>query len=95
VRRHVYAAEEVAALADLSTWAVYNSTRRKDDPLGSLAIRVGRRLLWPKTAVDRLLGIDNDAPEIAPARREAADIPLTRHPDQGECRRDLTDGQEQ
>lgn len=84
MKRQVYAAEEVAELADLSTWAVYNATRREGDPLGSLAIRVGRRLLWPKTAVDRLLGIDHDA----------ADIALTRPAEQEGRAPQLTDSQE-
>ena len=52
----VYNAEEAAALFGVSEWAWYQSARRGDCPV--MPIRVGRRLLWPKAAVDRLLGLD-------------------------------------
>jgi hypothetical protein len=61
----VYSAEEIAELLALSPWAAYEAARRGDTAIGGLAIRVGRRLVWPRAAVDRLLGID---PESAPVR---------------------------
>ncbi|MST31626.1 helix-turn-helix domain-containing protein [Acidimicrobiaceae bacterium USS-CC1] len=43
----------MAELLGVSTWAVYESVRRGEPPIPP--IRVGRRLVWPKAAVDRLL----------------------------------------
>ncbi len=64
----VYTAEEVAELLGCSPWAVYNEVRRAEvgeqaGPIGRLAIRVGRRLVWPKAPVDRILGLE---PEETP-----------------------------
>jgi predicted DNA-binding transcriptional regulator AlpA len=61
----VYRAEEVAELLDLSPWAVYSAVKRQEAPLGTLAIRCGRRLVWPKAAVNRLLQLD-DEPTVTP-----------------------------
>lgn len=58
--RAVLRAEDVARLFDLSPWAVYQAARRGDTPLGALAIRVGRRLLWPRARVEELLGLNNE-----------------------------------
>jgi hypothetical protein len=63
----VYTAEEVAALLGVSEWAIYNEVRRAEagesaGPIGALAIRVGRRVLFPKAAVDRLLGTSEVTP---------------------------------
>ena len=52
----VYTADEVAGLLGVSPWAVYESVRRGDCPVAP--IRVGRRLVWPRAAVDRLLGLE-------------------------------------
>ncbi len=53
----VYRADQVAELFDISEWAVYQAVRREEAPLGTMAIRVGRRVVWPRAAIDRLLGI--------------------------------------
>lgn len=52
----VYQATELSQLFTLSSWAVYQAAKRGDTPIGRLAIKVGRRVLWPKGPVDRLLG---------------------------------------
>lgn len=54
-----YNAEEMAKLLATSTWAVYEHCRRGDFPFEP--IRVGRLLRWPKSAVNRALGIDLDS----------------------------------
>lgn len=58
-RRHpaTYTAEQVADLLQVSAWSVYQASRRNEPPIGTLAIKVGRRLVWPRAAVDRLLGL--------------------------------------
>ncbi len=58
----VYDAAEMAALWGVSEWCLYEDVRRGErgdeaGPIGRLAIRCGRRIVWPKTPVDRLLGI--------------------------------------
>lgn len=50
-----YNAEQVAELLGVSTWAIYEAVRRGDPPI--TPIRVGRRLLWSRAAVDNLLGL--------------------------------------
>jgi predicted DNA-binding transcriptional regulator AlpA len=50
-----YTAEELAGRLGVSSWAVYESVRRGDCPVEP--IRVGRRLVWPRAVVDRLLGL--------------------------------------
>lgn len=57
-----YTAGEIASLLGVSEWAVYQSARRKEPPIGTLAIAVGRRLVWPRSAVDRLLGLEDGEP---------------------------------
>jgi hypothetical protein len=62
----VYTADEVAELFNVSEWAIYQAVRRGergDDagPIGRLAIHVGRRIVWPKAPIDRLLGLECDA----------------------------------
>ncbi|MDA8311077.1 MAG: hypothetical protein M0Z46_10800 [Actinomycetota bacterium] len=57
--RVTYTAREVADLAGLSEWSVLQAARRGDTSLGLLAIRVGRRLVWPRAAVDELLHISD------------------------------------
>ena len=49
-------AEELAALLNVSTWAIYEAVRRGDCPVDP--IRVGRRIVFASAAVDRLLGIE-------------------------------------
>ncbi|MST33967.1 helix-turn-helix domain-containing protein [Acidimicrobiaceae bacterium USS-CC1] len=53
-----YTTEQLAELCGLSAWALYSSVRRGDPPVQP--IRVGRRIVWPKAAVDALLGIGGD-----------------------------------
>ena len=53
-----YTAEEFAAKLGVSTWAIYEAARRGDCPV--LPIRLGRRLVWSCTRVNRLLGLDPD-----------------------------------
>ena len=53
-------AEELAARLGVSTWTVYESARRGDCPVRP--IKVGRRLVWPKAQVDRLLGLHDESP---------------------------------
>ena len=57
----VYDADELAELLGCSAWAIYNEVRRAEagepaGPIGALAIRVGRRVVFPRASVDRLLG---------------------------------------
>lgn len=54
-----YTAEEFFGLLGVSNWAGYESVRRGDCPIPP--IKVGRRLVWPRASVDRLLGIDQSA----------------------------------
>jgi len=49
-----YTAEEVADLLGVSAWSIYASVKNGICPVPP--IRVGRRLVWPKASVDRLLG---------------------------------------
>ena len=51
-----YRAEQVAQHLGVSIWAVYESVRRGDCPVSP--IKIGRRLVWSKAAVDRLLGLE-------------------------------------
>ena len=58
-RSGVYTADETAAKFGVSPWLVYTSVRRGDFPIRP--IRIGRRLVWSKTAVDDLLGSNEEA----------------------------------
>ena len=51
-----YTAREVADLLGVGVSSIYQSVVDGDCPVEP--IRVGRRLVWPKVAVDRLLGAD-------------------------------------
>jgi predicted DNA-binding transcriptional regulator AlpA len=59
----VYRAEEVAEMFSLSPWAVYEAVKRQEAPIGTAAIRCGRRVVWPKTSIDRLLGLQPQSSE--------------------------------
>jgi predicted DNA-binding transcriptional regulator AlpA len=59
----VYTAEQFAALASVSTWSIYESVKRGDCPVSP--VKFGRRLVWPKSAVDRLLGLENKEEETS------------------------------
>jgi len=50
-----YSAEEFAEMLGVSSWSVYASVKNGTCPV--VPIRVGRRLVWPRAAVDRLLGL--------------------------------------
>ena len=51
--RATYNADEMHELTGLSKWAIYEAEKKGQFPVP--AIHVGRRLLWPKAAVDILL----------------------------------------
>jgi predicted DNA-binding transcriptional regulator AlpA len=55
-----FTAAEVAELAGVSTFAVYESVRREEPPLGTMAIRIGRRLVWPRRAIADLFQLDTE-----------------------------------
>ena len=61
-----YTAAEVAELLGVSTWSIYAAVKEGNCPVAP--IKVGRRLVWPKAAVDRLLGLD-DQPERGAGHR--------------------------
>lgn len=50
-----YSAEEVADLLGVSAWSIYASVKNGTCPV--MPIKVGRRLVWPRATVDRLLGL--------------------------------------
>lgn len=52
-----YTTEELAGLAGVSTWSLYEAARRGDCPFPF--IRIGRRLVWPKAAANQLLGLED------------------------------------
>jgi predicted DNA-binding transcriptional regulator AlpA len=51
----VYTAAEVAERFGCSTWSVYDLVRRDEFPVEP--IRLGRKLVWSRSAVDARLGI--------------------------------------
>ena len=51
--RATYTAEELAAMLGVSTWSIYNAVKNGDCPVQP--VRVGRRMVWPRSKVDRLL----------------------------------------
>ena len=52
-------AAEFAELLGVSEWSLYESVRRGDCPVAP--IRVGRRLVWSRAAVQKLLGLEPGA----------------------------------
>lgn len=63
--RAVYNAAELAELTDTNERTIYKNR----DTFPVPAITVGRRVVWPKAAVDRLLGIaatNDEAPASMP-----------------------------
>jgi hypothetical protein len=58
VSSKVYTAEECAAQFGVSNWSWYQSIRRGDCP--APVIRVGRRIIHPRAAVDAMLGITSE-----------------------------------
>lgn len=55
-----FTAEEVAAIAGVSSYTVYETVRRQEAPIGTLAIRIGHRLVWPKRGIEDLFQINTD-----------------------------------
>jgi hypothetical protein len=58
----VYDADQVAELLGCSPWTIYQEVRRAErgeptGPVGRLALRIGKRLVWPKAPVNALLGL--------------------------------------
>ncbi len=58
-----YTAAQVAELMGVSEWVIYECVRRAQrgedaGPIGTMAIRVGRRLVWPRAAIQRLLVVE-------------------------------------
>ena len=47
--------KEFAELLGVSTWAVYESVRRRKCPVDPIIL--GRRIVWSRAAVERLLQI--------------------------------------
>jgi predicted DNA-binding transcriptional regulator AlpA len=55
-----YDASEVAAIAGVSTFTVYEAVKRQEAPIGTMAVRIGHRLVWPRRAIERLFQIDRE-----------------------------------
>lgn len=55
----VYSAEEVAELAGVSTWSIYNAVKVDESPFPF--VRVGKRIVFPRSGVDRILGISGES----------------------------------
>lgn len=54
--RQTLTVPELAAVLGVSPWSVYESVRRGDCPV--VPVRVGRRVVFSRAAVDRLLGVE-------------------------------------
>lgn len=54
-------AAQLAEALGVSEWAVYAAVRRGEAPAGLVPLRVGRRLIWPRASVERLLGLEAPA----------------------------------
>ena len=57
MRPAVYTADEVSGLARISTWTLYTSIKTNTCPFAF--VRIGRRIVFPKAGVDRILGIED------------------------------------
>lgn len=55
--RATYGAEEVAELLGVAPWTLYAQVRQASLPPELAPLRVGRRLLWPRSKVDAALGL--------------------------------------
>lgn len=64
-QRATYTADEVASLLGVSTWAIYKVVKDGECPVEP--VRIGRRLVWPRSRVDALLSAD-DLPEAGGIR---------------------------
>lgn len=58
--RRTMTADELAAALGVSPWAVYQAVRQGTCPVP--AIRLGRRILFPRGAVEAVLGPLDDEP---------------------------------
>ncbi len=58
-----YTTAELAEQLAVSEWSIYQAVKRGDCPVPP--IKVGRRIVFAKVAVDRLLGLDRPDPEPA------------------------------
>ena len=56
-----YSAEEVAKLAGVSTWSIYNAVKTDESPFPF--VRIGHRVVFPKMPCDRILGIESSLNE--------------------------------
>jgi predicted site-specific integrase-resolvase len=63
-----YRAEQLAEHAGVSTWAIYQTVRDGSCPFPF--VRVGRRIVFPKTRCDEILGISGQPSE--PGQVEAS-----------------------
>ena len=54
-----YTAQELAQLLGVSEWSVYEAVRSGTIPFQP--IRIGRRIIWPRAAIDKALGLSGDA----------------------------------
>jgi hypothetical protein len=55
-----FTAEEVAAIAGVSTYTVYETVRRQEPPIGTMVIRIGHRLVWPRRGIEHLFQLDTE-----------------------------------
>lgn len=56
-----YSVEEAAALIGVSRSLLYRQAAQGDLPAGMGAIRIGTTTRFPKAAIDRLVGTDEEA----------------------------------
>ena len=54
-----YRASELAQLLGVSEWTIYEAVRKGECAFEP--IRIGRRLVWPRAVVDRVLGLSVDS----------------------------------
>lgn len=59
IGRATLTVEEVSERFGVSAWSVRQTVARGGQPLGAIALRVGRRIVFPRARVDALLGIDS------------------------------------
>jgi hypothetical protein len=52
----VYTADELAELAGVSTWAIYQSVKTDECPFAF--VKIGKRVVFPKGPADRVLGLE-------------------------------------
>lgn len=98
VKAAVYTIAEVAELFGVGRNSAYEAARRGDFPV----LKIGGRLVAPKRAIDRMLGLDASADQegtrrcegtLETVRREQKDRPRNRSPRQrrGAAGQELSD----